>query len=295
MCYIYVCNTSADCISKVNIDTFKEECKMEFTLGNGRIGPHGICLYKKQLLVANNYNNSMSIFNSDVKKEKESYYIGTHCNDVVVIENIAYIVCGESNSTVLFDLGSKRVIEQIPCGNLPHSISLCREKKLAIISNMQSDSITLIDCDNRENIKNIRVGSYPTKALFSIDGQYILVCESNMGSYFRGSISIISVKTLKLINRITVGNCPVDMYCDERYCYVSNFGDGTVSIIDINYSKEVKKITIGGMPRGIIKFGKSMYIGDNYNNALIEVGLLDESKKKISIGGEPTGMGLFIC
>jgi YVTN family beta-propeller protein len=292
---IYVCNTSSDCISKINVDTFKEECRLKFTLdSSSKVGPHGICAYNEELLIANNYNNSLSIIDMDKNLEKESYFIGMHCNDVVVYDNTAYIVCGESNCAVLFSLSERKIIEQIPCGNLPHSISLCREKRLALISNMQSDSITLVDCDNRENTKNINVGCYPTKALFSVDGQYILVCESNIGSYYRGSISIISVKTLKLVNRVMVGKYPVDMCCDERYCYVSNFGEGSVSIVDINSSREVRKITTGGMPRGIVKSGRHIYIGDNYNNMLIELDMENENKRKIPIGGEPTGMILLI-
>lgn len=295
MGYIYICNTSSDCISKVNMDTFKEECRLKFTSGSrGRVGPHGLCAYNEELLVANNYSNSLSIIDMNKDIEKESYYIGMHCNDVAVFNSTAYIVCGESNSTILFSLGTRKIIEQIPCGNLPHSISICKEKRLVLICNMQSDSLTLVDCENRENTKNINVGSYPTKALFSIDGQYILVCESNIGSYFRGSVSIISVKTLKLVSRVEVGKCPVDMCCDERFCYISNFGEGSISVVDINSSREVRKITVGGMPRGIVKNGRYIYIGDNYNNILIEININNEEKRKIPIGGEPTGMILSI-
>ena len=190
-------------------------------------------------------------------------------------------------------LVNNRVIEEIPCGSLPHSICLNKEKKLLLVSNMEDDSITLIDCVNNENIKNIRVGAYPTKALFTVDGQYALVCESNIGSDYKGSIAIMSLKNYKIINRITVGNSPIDMYCNERFCFVSNFGDGTVSIVDINHYREDKKIIVGGMPRGIIKYGENIYVGDNYNNLLIKVNIQDESKKYIPIGGEPTGMILI--
>ena len=47
---------------------------------------------------------------------------------------------------------------------------------------------------------------------------------------------------------------------------------------------------VGGMPKGIIKLGESIYVGDNYNNLLIKADLIKENKKVISIGGEPTGM-----
>lgn len=291
MRYLYICNTSSDCLSKVNLDVFKEECKI--TLNSDRmnkIGPHGICSYNNQLLIANSYDNSLSIIDINQGREVENHYIGMHCNDVVVCDDKAYIICGELNNVVVFDLKSKKVIEEIPCGNLPHSIDVNREKKLLLISNMGNDSITLIYYGEKGFVKNVRVGEYPTKALFTVDGRYILVCESNIGSDFRGSLGIVSLKNFHLLYRISLGNSPVDMYCDEKYCYVSNFGDGTVSIVDINYYEELKCIITGGMPRGIKKLGNNIYVGDNYNDLLIKIDMNNESKKVIPIGGEPTGM-----
>lgn len=58
----------------------------------------------------------------------ESYYIGMHCNDVAVLNKEAYIICGECNNVVIFDLLKNRISEEIPCGNLPHSITLNKEK-----------------------------------------------------------------------------------------------------------------------------------------------------------------------
>lgn len=290
--HLYVCNTSSDFISKVNINNFEEESRIILKSNNinDRIGPHGICLYKDKLIVANNYSNSISIINLLEEVEESSHYIGVHCNDVVIFRKNAYIICGDLNGLIVFDLIENKIVEEIPCGSLPHSICLNKEKKLLLVSNMYDDSITIIDCANSDNIKNIRVGAYPTKALFTVDGQYSLVCESNIGSDFRGSIAVLSLKNYKVINRITVGNSPIDMYCDEKTCLVSNFGEGSISVIDINHYKEDKKIIVGGMPRGIMKYGRSIYVGDNYNNRLIDVNIESGNKKYIPIGGEPTGM-----
>lgn len=295
MNYLYVCNTSSDFISKVNLNEFKEENRILLKRYNtdDRIGPHGICLSDKRIVVANNYSNTMSIVNLEEGIEESTHYIGVHCNDVVVFRNNAYIICGDLNSLLVFDLEKKQVTAEIPCGSLPHSICLNKEKKVLLISNMEDDSITLIDCVNNENIKNIRVGAYPTKALFTVDGRYAIICESNIGADFRGSIAVMCLKNYKIINRITAGNSPVDMFCNERFCFVSNFGDGTISIIDINCYREDKNIIVGGMPRGIIKYDDSIYIGDNYNNLLIKVNIKNEKKDYIPIGGEPTGMILI--
>ncbi|WP_446897602.1 YncE family protein [Clostridium sp. LBM24168] len=294
MNHIYICSTSSDFISKVNLSNFQVENKIHLRsdeLGN-RVGPRGICIKDDKIITANNYSNSISIINLKNNIQEESYYIGSHCNDIVTLGSKAYIICGDSNSLVVFDLAIKRVIEQIPCGNLPHSICLNVNKKLLLVSNMENDTITLIDCTNRSNIKNIKVGSYPTKAIFTTDGEHIIVCESNLGSEFRGSISVLSLKNYKIINRIVVGNSPLDIYCSSRYCFISNFGDGTVSVVDINNYKEEKRIIVGGMPAGLLKYNDNLYIGDNYNNLLIKLNIKNDTKQFIPIGSEPTGMVL---
>lgn len=293
MKYLFICNTSSDCISKVNLENFKEERKIDLNSSNyTRIGPHGICKYKDKLITANSYGNGISIVDIKENNEVNDHFIGMHCNDVIVHKDNAYIICGESNNVVIFDLIKGRLLEEIPCGNLPHSIAINKEKEIILISNMKNDSLTLIDLNNSSS-KTIRVGAYPTKSIFSFDGNYIFVCESNLGCDAKGSIAIISLKNLSVLNRIKVGNSPVDMYYDGRYSYVSNFGDGTISIVDTSRYKEVKRLIVGGMPRGIVKLDKKIYVGDNYNNLLIEYNLGENIKKTIPIGGEPTGMVLI--
>ncbi|MBW9151148.1 YncE family protein [Clostridium estertheticum] len=290
---LYVCSTSSDCISKVNLDLFIEEEKIYLDKQNlKRIGPHGIYVYENKILTANSYDNSISIVNT-YNYEIESYFIGMHCNDLSVYDNKAYVICGDSDDIIVFDLEKKNIVEAIPCGNSPHSIYICKKKNLIIVANMNSDSITLIECAQNGNIKEIRVGAYPTKAVITPDGNYILVCESNIGMDNKGCINIISLKNCNVLNKIPVGNSPVDMYFNGEFCYVSNFGDGTVSILDINKYKEIKRIEVGGMPRGILEDEKYLYVGDNYNNLLFRIDKITENKKVISIGTEPTGMTLL--
>lgn len=291
--YLYVCNTSSDSISKVDIETFREIDKICLKKDNfNRIGPHGICIYKNLILTANNYSNDISIIDINKTSNIQNYSIGMNCNDVKVVNDISYVICGDSNTLASFNLNTKVLEGQIKCGNLPHSMYLEKKRNLMVISNINDDTITLVDCKKHEILKNIKVGAYPTKAIFSPNGDYIFVCESNIGLNCRGCLSIISLKNFEILNRVKLGNAPVDMYCDARFCYISNFGDGSISILDMNNAKEVKVIKVGGMPRGILKVGKKLYVGDNYNNLLMEIDMITENKKVISIGGEPTAMAL---
>lgn len=291
---LYVCNTSSDYISKVNLAMFKEECRIPLSMDKiGRVGPHDICIYYDKLLTANSFSNSLSIIDTNEEREVGSYFIGMHCNGVEVYKDNAYVICGELNSLIVFNLIKNKIVEVIPCGSFPHSISINKDNGLMAISNMHSDSITLISCEDKCISNDIKVSSYPTKAVFTPDGRYLLVCESRMGVCSTGTLSVIDCYTLKLVRRVKVGNSPVDISTDSDNCYVSNFGDGTVSIVDIEGGKEIKRLIIGGMPRGIVKYGKLLYIGDNYNNLLFQLDIQGENKKVISIGSEPTGMTLY--
>jgi len=292
--YLYICNTSCDSLSIVDIESFQMTGYIAlFRDTKEKVGPHGLCRYKNYILTANNYSNSLSIVEPYIGRELESYFIGMHCNDIVTKDNTAYIICGESNSLVSFDMEQKRIAELLPCGSNPHSIDMDKERKELVICSMESQSITLVDTSDFTCHRQIRVGDYPTSALFSIDGQKVMVCESNLGTEGRGSVAFFAVKGCKLINRVPVGNSPVAMCCDKSYCYVSNYGEGSISIIDINGSREIKRINVGGMPRGILKYGDYIYVGDQYKNLLLKIHLRSEIKKAIPLGGEPTGMLLI--
>lgn len=293
MDYLYVCNTASDYISKVELRAFEEKEKIVLSNKGNKVGPHGICCWKSDLITANSYSNSITRIDIVQGKEEASYYVGRHCNDVDVFEDTAYIICGESNDIVAFDLISNKIVEEIPCGSLPHSIAINKNTGLIAVSNMESDSITLINPRTNDSLKEVKVGPYPTKAIFCRDGKNIFVCESDLGSDRVGNISIVSLESLSVVDRIKVGKAPVDLWCDGLVCYVSNFNEGTVSVVYLEDKEEVKKIDIGGMPRGIVKKGRYLYIGDNYSNLLVKYDVYMDKKKVIPIGGEPTGMTLI--
>ncbi|MEG1254767.1 YncE family protein [Clostridium sp.] len=291
MRHLYICNTTQDRVDKVSIDEFAVENIINLVgVNRSKIGPHGLCMQGGLLFTSNCYDGSVSVINLKTSMSS-SYYLGRNCRDICSLGNHLYIACGDSNNVVTFDLNKKEIIEIIPCGDSPHSIDCCNITNKIVVANNGDDSITLFDSLYGCDIKNIKVGKAPTKALFTLNGDYILVCESRAGSSDKGCVSVISSKSYKVIHKLSVGNCPFDMYCDERYCYVSNYGDGTISIIDVLDFKNVKNIRTGGMPRGITCDEKHIYVGDSYNNLLIRINKEDNQKKLIiQLKGQPTGM-----
>ncbi|EKQ57043.1 MULTISPECIES: YncE family protein [unclassified Clostridium] len=291
MSYIILCNTGSDSLNKIDTENLKTQ-SIILSIGESPFGPHGLSLYKGKILVANNYNNSISIVDFNKFKEENNLYVGAHPNDIVAYDDIAYVSCGESNSVIVYDLVNERINFEVPTGRFPHNITLLEEENLIFISNMGDDSISVVDYLNNKEIKRIKVESTPIKINISKNKKYLYVCMSYLGHDKNGSIGIIDLKTLNLINILTVGYSPVDLFEESNYLYVSNLCDGSISVVNLNESKEENKINIGGMPRGIVKVKDNLFVGDYLNGLLNIVNMKDKKIKIIPIGSEPNSMTL---
>lgn len=291
MSYIVVCNTGSDSLNKINTENFNNQ-SIILSADESPFGPHGLSLYKDKILVANNYNNTISLIDYKTFKEEGSLYIGAHPNDIVAHNGLAYVSCGESNSLIIYDMIDERVNFEIPTGRFPHNIVLEEEKNLIFITNMGEESISVIDYINNKEIKRIKVENTPIKISMSKNKKYLYVCSSFLGSDKKGSIGIIDLNTLELIFKIQVGLSPVDLFEEDNYIYVSNLCDGSISIINLNKLTEENKIVIGGMPRGIIKFKENLFVGDYLNGKLNVIGMKDKEIKVIPLGKEPNAMTL---
>lgn len=287
--YIIVCNTGSDSLSKINTENFDNQ-SIILSADESPLGPHGLSLYKDKILVANNYNNSISLINYKSFKEENNLYIGAHPNDIVAHDDIAYVSCGESNSVIIYDLINERINFEVPTGRFPHNMALEEEKHLIFVSNMGEASISVIDYINNKEIKRIKVEKTPIKINISKNKKYLYVCMSHLGYDKKGSIGIIELKTLELINKIQVGLSPVDLFEEDNYLYVSNLCDGSISIVNLKELKEEDNIIIGGMPRGIIKVKENIFVGDYLNGVLNVIGIENKKVKSIPIGTEPNAM-----
>lgn len=291
MSSIVLCNTGADSLSKIDLDTFDVK-KILFKLSEIPVGPHGIRRYDNEIITANNYSDSISIFSGATFEEIKNIKIGPKPNDLVKVGDRIYTICGESNSIVAYNLNQNRVLWEFNIGNWPHSIDYCNKKELLFVSNLEENCTKIITLDDCQIVKTLSTPEYPIKVKISNDKKNIYICESYLGSDENGYLDIFSIETFNRVARIEVGTSPIDMYEDDKNIYVSNFTEGSISIIDKIKFKSVKTLYIGGMPKGILKKDNKIYIGDYLKGRLIVVD--DEKIKKIiAIESEPNAMILF--
>lgn len=266
--------------------------KIRFKHCDKPVGPHGIRVYSDTVITANSYNDSVSFFYGENLIESKEISIGPKPNDLLMHEHKIYVVCGESNSMVIYDLKEDKSIGQIATESWPHSLDMDLNTNLLFVSNLENDSITVISMDNYDIIETIQAPEYPTKVRVSNDGKKIYICCSYLGKDKRGYIDILNIGNFQRIARVMVGYSPIDMIEDTENIYVSNFTDGTISVIDKATYKVEKVIYVGGMPKGILKYGSVLYVADYLKSKLI---LIEDDKiiKVIAIESEPNAMTLF--
>ena len=199
--YIILCNTGSDSLSRIDTYNLKVE-NIYLSNGDNPFGPHGLALYDDNIIVANNYNNSISIINLADFKEFKNLYIGAHPNDLSIKENTLYVTCGEADSVIAYDLVNERVNFEIPTGRFPHDIILFKEKNMLFVSNMGDNSISVIEAENNKEIQRIVVESTPLKIIVSNDRQHLYVCMSYLGYDQDGYVGIISLDNLELVEKI---------------------------------------------------------------------------------------------
>lgn len=291
MSAIILCSTGADCLCYIDLDKFTLK-KILYNLSNSQVGPHGIRSYENVILTANNYNDTVSIFDKESLKEIKSIRTGPKPNDILLIKDKILTICGESNSLEIYDLEEERKSIEIPTGSWPHSIEYLDSNEILFISNLEDHCITIISNESYEVIGRLETPEYPTKVRLSKDKKFLYVCESYLGSDLDGFLDIFSTNNLKRVNRVKVGAAPVDLADDDNYIYISNFTDGTITIVNKDSSKVEKTLYVGGMPKGIIKFDKYIYVSDYLKNRVI---ILENNKfkKVIAIEAEPNAMTIF--
>ena len=157
---MYVCNGKNNSISKINIEDMSFE---KLYLGmNGRFNtPKDIEIEGEVLVVANGYENTISVLNMDEFKEIYCDYIGAKPVDAKIYENYAYILCNESNSILLYDLKNRSTILTIPSGNCPQNIAIDKERKKLFVTNLLDKSVSIIDMKENVNIDSIHTEKYP--------------------------------------------------------------------------------------------------------------------------------------
>ena len=307
---LFVSNMGEDSISVINVEGLIELGRIclfpicnnfreiDYIYRKPVVGPHSLKADKNRenIYSVNSFDNSISIIEACSCIVKESFFAGSHPNDMVLSmdELYAYVTNADSDSVSIIDILSKKIIAQVSVGVMPHGICLSPDGEFIYVANMDSSTITIIDTWSNSKVTCIKVGECPIEVVTSNDGRYLFVSCSFLGSEKNGFISIISTNNYKIIKNIEVGMIPVQMVLSENedYLYVTCMGNNSVYGIDLKRFEIHCIVKTGNMARGIIMDNeKRLFVTNSQDNKISIIRTEDyEITNNIEVGIEPTSM-----
>ncbi len=143
------------------------------------------------------------------------------------------------------------VIATIPVASDSWGLAFSPDGSRAYVTNMGSNSMTIIDTRTNTVIQTVPVGgagSQPMGVSISPDGTRAYVANSN-----KGSVSIIDTSSNTLVDTVSVGSSPthVTFGRDGTLAYVTNTGSNTVSVITSATNTVLSTLYVGDAPGGI--------------------------------------------
>ena len=166
-------------------------------------------------------------------------------------------------------------------------------RDLALVANVGSDNVSVIDLETMEVRTTLDVGRFPIG--LAIDETRDLAVVTNGED---GNVSLIHLPTLEVVFEIEVGDRPagVAIHSGLGIAVVANRGNDNVSLIDLDARANVATIPVEGQfPRGVaIHEGKNLAVVANASSNTISLIDLEGRRllRNLDVGTAPTGVGI---
>jgi YVTN family beta-propeller protein len=289
---LLVTNKSENTLSFIDTDTGEELER----IATGP-GPHEVATTPDGRLafVANYSSNSLTVVDVAKRAALGMIDLGEHRNPhgIVVSKNGSsiWVTTEGLQELVEVDVESRTVKRAIKTGQqTTHMVALAESKGKAYTANISSGSVTAIDIETGEVIKQIATGAGAEGIAVTIDDRYVLVTNREAGTF-----TVIDVSTDEIVHDMQVGGFPirVEVTPDGKHALVSQATAATLTEIEIGSWAVKRTLEVGAMPVGveIQPDGKVAYVANTRDDMLTVVDLEKfEALMTIKGGDEPDGM-----
>lgn len=179
-----------------------------------------------------------------------------------------------SNNLSILNIETECIEKQISTGQKKsHLAVLHPSQPIAYITNMQSNSVSVIDLETNKVVKVIPCGLTTESIAITPDGTEVWVTNKN-----GNSITVIDTVANEVIDTLPTGNEPlkIKFSIDGKFCLVANADDGNISVYDRYSKNQIKTIIIPG------------------KNTLVER-ILYHTPRPVNILMHPNGLYAFIA
>lgn len=117
-----------------------------------------------------------------------------------------FVACEASDSLIVIDTASRKIIKEITVQNLPHGVCLTPDEKQILVSNRGTDTVSIIDAASYTVLKHIAVGDEPHGMQTGTEGRMLYI--ANAGS---NDISVVDLKEGREVKRLSAGRGAWDL------------------------------------------------------------------------------------
>jgi len=242
--------------------------------------PVGITInpFTGKIYVANQYSNTVSVFDSKTDKLVKTIPTGIfpYSIDSNQFNNRIYVTNRGSNDVTVIDGATDSVIDNITVGKAPVQAAVDQSSNMVYVSNIDSNSISVIDGITNDVIRTINGINAPYG--ISVNPLTNKIYVSNIGN---STVTVIDEDTSGFIKNIKVDNAPVgvDINEKENMVYVTNYLSNSVSVINGTSDQVVETVDVGNSPVGIKinPVSKKIYVSNIGSNT---VSVINETNYK---------------
>ena len=166
--------------------------------------------------------------------------------------NILLVCSEETNSLFTVNLESGKIISETKTeGKKSHMVLAHPEKPIAYVSNIESNSISVINYELDSLIKTIKTGKGAEGLALSKNGKELWVSNRE-----ENSINILNTENFQSIAKLKTDGRPVRLAIspDSKFCVSSNFAGGNLNVFNTQTKELVAKVEFPGSSNPIDKF-----------------------------------------
>ncbi len=219
------------------------------------IEPHeATTITNQDKVVITNYGDlnvdgkSISVINTHTNKLEKTIELDQSLrpHGIVAIpeSNKVGVVTDSGNELLIVNVETDVIEKKIPVQQrVSHLLVLHPHKPLAYVSNVKSNSVSVIDLELNSVIKIIPCGMGTEGIDITPDGSQVWVANSK-----ENTINIINTNTNQIIDTLKTGreSLRLKFSINGKFCLVTNAKDGTISVYDQKSKKRIKTISIRG-------------------------------------------------
>jgi len=196
---------------------------------------------------------------------------------------------------IVYDTVLKKIIKRINVEVKPKIVKESPNGKYILVSNFNSNSVSVISPKDFKVVKSIPVGKLPRGICFTSNSRYAYI--ANMES---GTLSMVDMEKLKIVDTIKEnigGGCRhLITSRDGTYIYISNSAkNGEIKKFSTEQNKVIKSANTGKYTRTIVLSPNEEYVfGVNYRSHNISIIETKNMKvvNTVEAGLDPVGMDI---